>query len=132
MIDIVTEAKKRGFEICTAHVIEIENKKINQNAFTSSLLSMRDGYTIKIIIENTNSRTARFLMAYHIVEKEVNNTENCIIFRDQLFDKDLYEMAVDLLLPKKLNDRKSVIELADEYSVNCPLIENKLSRIKKK
>lgn len=125
--DINSLAKSLGLEVI---VIGGELSKGAEMGHYGSVVSIKRGKQIWLIKNNSNLRTAKFLIAYHIVEY-LNNIENSIIYIESLYDKRIYEEAISLIIPPDI-EKGTIPELADKYQVTTPIIEYRLKQKIKK
>lgn len=116
--DIVVLAQMLGFKVCEL--------KHNESGFCP-IRSYRDGNVINVI--QPNYGYSRFLVAYHLAEYLLGNEEFSAIYMDDLYDKEIYEYAADLLLSDEieynLNDLKTE---CDKYHVSARMLIAKMER----
>lgn len=111
--DIVLLAKSLGF---TVRLVDL-----NHSLFRSIMNNKEILINLDVAVSSR-----KFLVAYHLSEFILKGEEISIIYMDALYDKEIYEYAVDLLIPNK--KLKCIDIESEKYNVSPSIILNKINR----
>lgn len=116
--DIVLLARSLGFSV----------KLVNSNKSFRSIMKNKEIFIRQDMIVSGR----KFLVAYHLAEFILRGKKTSIIYMDELYDKQLYEYAVDLIIPSnKINKKTKNINIKTEsrkYDVSPSIVLYKIER----